>query len=272
MSERACIRGCVQRGVHYATCGDYGREDEATCSGCAPRECRDGSLICDRCFGRMRALLQDGPDLIGRLRSLADPMKATPTDQVRVASSSMEPPAPVSVDVLDALTDLDALDPWWHADLASYTNDLEVAAWLIEVVLVRHPEADGARALWSVQDAVDKWGVERRTDTFVYPADDVEEVELGPVREWYDPLLTLAQAATRAKVTQRQVRRWVEKEVLVVVAKHRGPRGSVLKYVHASAVDAVASTMREKQAATRFAVVEERGDTMSMDRPMGSQR
>lgn len=257
MTDRYCIRGCVRRGEHYAACQFSGPDYEGSfpCDGCAPRECRDGSLICDRCFGRMRALLADGPDLIGRVRSLADPMKATPTDKAPGGrSSAIEPPAPVDADLIDALIVLEKLEPWWHVALSDYSNDRDVITWLGEIVLDRHPEVKGERDAWSVADAMDKWGVERRTDAFVYPdAEDDVESEGAPVREWYDPLLTLEQAARRAKVSQRQARRWVDKDDLAVVAQHRGPRGTVMKYVYASAVDEVAKRMRERQQSSRFA-------------------
>lgn len=257
MSDRYCIRGCVRRGEHYAACQFSGPDYEGPfpCDGCAPRECRDGSLICDRCFGRMRALLADGPDLIGRVRSLADPMKATPTDRAPGGRSlASEPPAPIDADLVDALAVLNGLEPWWHVTLSDYSNDRDVMTWLGEVVLDRHPEVEGLRDGWSVADAMAKWGTERRTDVFVYPDDEGDnEPEAAPVREWYDPLLTLQQAAKRAKVSQRQVQRWVRKEVVTVVAQHRGPRGSVMKYVHASAVDAAAEVMRANQQRTQFA-------------------
>lgn len=274
MSDRVCIRGCVQRGVHYATCAWYGIDENVApavaalptpkrCTGCAPRECRDGSLICDRCFGRLRALVRDADDLMGRLQSLADPLKATPTDKTPGGrAAAVEPPAPVDADLLDALNDVyHTLHDWerfavptLEAVLPDLVNDAEHVRVLGIGFMDRNPLVDGIRDFWSVQDAVDKWGVERRTDTFVYPDDDdTEEVELQPVREWYDRLLTIQDAAKRAKVSQRQVQRWVEKEILPIAARHRGPRGSVLKYVYASAVDAAAETMRANQQASQFA-------------------
>lgn len=261
MSDRHCIRGCVRRGEHYAACRFSGPDyvGPFPCDGCAPRECRDGSLICDRCFGRMRALLADGPDLIGRVRSLADPMKATPTDKAPGGrSSAIEPPAPIDADLVDALIVLEKLEPWWHVTLSDYSNDLDVITWLGEVVLDRHPEVAGERDGWSVADAMAKWGVERRVDVHVFPDDEDpdDEPESAPVCEWYDPLLTLEQAAKRANVSQRQARRWVEKDELTVVAQHRGPRGTVMKYVYASAVDAVVERMRERQESSRFVAVE----------------
>ena len=248
-SDRVCIRGCTEKGPtgHYADCEDFGKPvEEAECRGCAPRECRDGSLICDRCFGRMRGLLDEAPDLLGRLWSLADPMKAQVLNPVRVSSSSTEPPAPVGADLLDAITVVsEVVEAWmsWRQDLAGISNDLVAVEWFGPRVLDRHPEEDGIRAAWSVQDAKSKWGIERRDrDSFVYPTDEDEEEESAPVREWYDPLLTVAQAAERHKLTQRAVQKWVTKGLIEPVARSRGPRGSVLTYFYASAVDAAAKT------------------------------
>ncbi|WP_417510600.1 hypothetical protein [Microbacterium sp.] len=203
---------------------------------------------------------------MGRLRSLADPMKATPTDKAPGGrSASVEPPAPVDADLADAMNDIGHTLRDWdrHTDyqleksLPDLVNNAEHVRVLAIGFLDRHPLIDGIREFWSVQDAVDKWGVERRTDAFVYPDDDTEEVELQPVREWFDRLLTIQQAAHRAKVSQRQVQRWVEREILPIAAKHRGPRGSVLKYVYSSAVDTAAKEMQRNQQNSRFGTAAE---------------
>lgn len=223
MADRVCIRGCTQRGVHYASCAWNGIEDGVApsvaslpnvpprCWGCAPRECRDGSLICGRCFGRMRALLADGPDLLGRVRSLADPMKATPTDKAPGGrSSTVEAPAPVDADLLDAITALEQLDGWWHVTLSDYSNDLAVITWLGEVVLDVHPELAGERSAWSVADAMAKWGVERRTkgEPAWTDAEDSEKV-LGGIPEWGDQLLNRAESEKVAG-TPRTLQRWLK--------------------------------------------------------------
>lgn len=218
MSDRICIRGCTQRGVHYASCD--GDSEGGSCWGCAPRECRDGSLICDRCFGRMRALLADGPDLLGRVRSLADPMKATPTDKAPGGrSSTVEAPAPVDADLLDAIAALEQLEPWWHVTLSDYSNDLAVITWLSEVVLDVHPEVEGERSAWSVADVMAKWGVERRTKG--EPAWSPDE-ELDPVRdrgvpipEWGDPIVGWVDAV-RIAGSDSTLRRWIKRDEVAV--------------------------------------------------------
>ncbi|GAT73574.1 hypothetical protein MHM582_2068 [Microbacterium sp. HM58-2] len=231
MSERFCIRGCTHRDRHMAACPEYGLREAyeravaagvpnvsyvPRCWGCAPRECRDGSLICDRCFGRMRALLADGPDLLGRVRSLADPGKATPTDKEPGGVRSSEPPAPVSADYLDALVVLEQLTPWWHVTLSDYSNDLDVITWLGAVVLDEHPEVEGIREAWSVADVAKKWGPERRTKG--EPAWSEPEESTGeavPIPEWGDPIVGWPEAA-RIAGSDSTLRRWVKREEVAV--------------------------------------------------------
>lgn len=237
--DRTCIRGCVQKDVHYATCthSGPGYEGEFPCRGCAPKPCRDESLICDTCFGRMRGLLGDVRDLVGRLTAIADPLKATALDQVRVRASTTEPPAAVGSDILDALNALNAVYDWAFADLAQHTNDRDTIEWLCEHVLDRHKPVDGIRDAWSVQDVKDQWGVERQTDPTVYVFPDEDEDEDGtPIHEWFDPLLTLRQAAERVKLTQRAVQKWVEKGALTATAKLR-ENGQTVSYFRASHID-----------------------------------
>lgn len=229
MSERACIRGCARRGVHYATCTHHGAEYEGAypCTGCAPRECRDGSLICDRCFGRLRALVRDADDLMGRLRSLADPMKATPTDKAPGGrSASVEPPAPVDADLADAMNDIShTLHDWdrhtgyqLEKALPDLVNDAENVRVLSIGFLDRNMAVEGIRSFWSVQDAMDKWGVERRTrdeenwfdpDGLLDPVSD----RPVPIAEWGNGFLTKLQAE-QAAGSARTLRRWKEKGLI----------------------------------------------------------
>lgn len=115
MSDRVCLRGCTQEGVHYATCAWFGIDDPSTllvscpwpaCSGCAPVEARDKAMICDRCYKRMRRHLDNAPDLIGRLRSLSDPTSAKVYDNPRFGGVAIEAPAPVAADLIDAAEDV----------------------------------------------------------------------------------------------------------------------------------------------------------------------
>lgn len=249
MSDRVCVRGCVQRDVHYATC------DQDGCKGCAPRECRDGSLICDRCFGRARALLSDASDLLARLRSIGDPSKATPTDQVRVRGGSTELPAPIGADLLDAIRTVEAAaHAWryWLADLAAASNDLESVQWLSDYVLDRHHDVDGIRLGWSVQDAVDRWGVERRDKNPLTVEDELErDVVVTPVPEWPRPLMTRDEAVDFAG-SVRTLQRWVKDGTVTPVRPEVA--GVALVFYRPAELDAARDAARASQGgSTKFA-------------------
>lgn len=272
MSDRFCIRGCTRQ--HWATCENTmpaelavkaaadaaGEKYRAPCRGCAPSVCREGSLICDACFGRARHLLDDAFDVLAQIRSQGDPLKSGWNwDRVVIAGSSPEPPAPIGEDVIDATVAVRAAIAYFDAGLSALSNDLVAMEWLGPLVLDRHPaDEEGVRERWSIQDAADRWGVERG-DVHRFPAGvrpnapagsfaraDDEEAH-APVREWYDPLLTVKQAAKRVGVTEQAVRLWVSKGLLVPATKARGPRGSVLSYFYASKVDAVDTSLEEKR-------------------------
>lgn len=224
MSERICLRGCTQRGVHWANCPAYGLPEDAerTCNGCVPKECRDGSLICSSCFGYISRLLGEVPDLLGRLRSLADPLKATPTDNLRTGSRgnpAAQPPVPVDLlDAIESITTVYGFYTSWGSDLGKHANDVEEITYLLEMVITRHLPEDGVRLVWSVQDAVDQWGVERRTTTepWTEPVDDTEEV-VGHFHEWNgrDQLVSRIDAAKAVDVSESTMRR-MERAGLIV--------------------------------------------------------
>jgi len=167
----------------------------------------------------MRGLLSDARDLLGRLRAIADPSKATPLDQVRVASSSVEPAAPVSADLLDAIGAVEQAVDWAYVDLAAHTNDLDTVTYLSALILNRHPEVDGLRHAWSVQDAVDRWGVERRDPGAQPWEDDDERLEIiEPVSEWLNPILGREDAEALAG-SARTLRRWIKAGTVTVVGE-----------------------------------------------------
>lgn len=264
MSDRYCIRGCTRQ--HWATCENLtaaelawkaeavaaGEKYRGPCAGCAPSVCQDGSLICSHCFGRARHLLGEVGDILARIRSEGDPLKSGWNwDRVVIAGSSSEAQGPIGEDVVDATNAVLGACRYYAAGLAELSNDLEAMEWLGPLVLDRHkPDEHGVRERWSIQDAKDRWGVERRDPhAFVYPEDEEPEAapESTPVREWNDPLLTIKQAAARREVSQRTVQRWVAKELLVPVAKHRDARGAVVLYFPASKIDAVDASLEEKR-------------------------
>ncbi|MFD6699707.1 MULTISPECIES: hypothetical protein [unclassified Microbacterium] len=237
MSERFCIRGCKQRGVHYASCPDYGLADaydrmleagvkvlvyRPECPGCAESPARDHALICDRCYGRLRGLIGDLPDLIGRLRSLADPTKATPTDKTPGGGSSSEPIAPVDAELLDALNDIVTTRGAWAAfcfpnTLEQSLDDLVNHHQHVEDLGIgfmdRTELVDGIRAFWSVADARAKWGAERRTKTVPWVDDDDAEVVLGTVPEQGDAMYTRQQAEDFVG-SARTLQRWRQLDLI----------------------------------------------------------
>ncbi|MEJ1087041.1 helix-turn-helix domain-containing protein [Microbacterium sp. Mu-80] len=299
--DGVCVLGCTLRGVHFATCAWYGVDDNvapavaalpnapARCRGCAPSPAHTGSVICSRCFGRMRGMLRDAPDMVGRLRSLSDPTKAMQVAPVKVSSRPVEAVAPVGPDLLDAADAILANlrdwahavpSPWplpWHArfsgmsavsayllakeyagaiidQLEQLTADPARVVDLAEAVIVVHPEDGGERPAWSIADAAYRWGVERR-DRHVHPDVDAEpdrEISAQPVREWYDPTLSVKDAAARVGVKPVTVRKWVASGDLPVAMRARGPRGSVMLMLYASQVDRVARDMAARGEATRF--------------------
>lgn len=252
MSDRTCLLGCTKPGVHYATC-----PNPEECWGCAEQDAHDGSLVCGRCFARTRRLLDDLPDLMGRLDGLADPLSASVLDQVRVRAS-VEPPAPVGADLIDARTLLRYV-AWmvaeWGHDVAGMTNDTGMVLWVGEHVLTRHKPVDGLMPAWSVQDVMDRWGVERRSrDTYVFPDEDTEEAR--PVTEWSDPFLLEPDAIMRAGVDARTFRRWVTSKLIEPVARVKFGKGWVRAF-RASAVDAAKGRAEAAVRATQYRAKEE---------------
>lgn len=214
MSEPGCIRGCTLRdGRHLAACADYGRaeaheqaaaylpaKDRAeyvpTCAGCVPVGSRDGAMICDRCYRAAERVIEDLPDLIAHLRSIADPTKAVVYDRIMVSSSRPDIPAPVAADLLDSSNDLmRTLREWalfvqfpgqgWHAAgleagidaadafddangcarvvlgaLPAIANSTEVRA-LCEALLTRHNLKQPV-PWWSAVDALTRWPLDDR--------------------------------------------------------------------------------------------------------------
>ncbi len=104
LSGVPCARGCKRRGEHFAACESYGATG-GTCRGCVPRDAAADSLVCGRCFHRTRSLLQSAPDMLGHLRALTNPMKATDYAAKATATGGgprLHAPPPVAVELLDA--------------------------------------------------------------------------------------------------------------------------------------------------------------------------
>lgn len=297
--EGACVLGCR---VHYAACGDYGKpRREAVCTGCAPAPAHPGSVICTRCFGRMRHLLREAPDLVARIRSLSDPTKAMQIAAVKVSSRPVEAVAPVGPDLLDAADAiLCNLRDWAHhvrtgalpfhsrragmdavtayrlaveysnllvKHLEQLTSNPATVHDLAEAIMVVHEEDEGERNAWSIADALNRWGAERR-DRHVHPDVDTEpdrEESARPVREWYDPTLSVKDAAKRAGVDESSIRRWVASGDLPVAMRARGPRGSIMLVLYASQVDRVAAEMKDRRNVGRAGVKDTPGKTSMVE-------
>lgn len=196
LDARFCVRGCTVRDVHFSTCPSFGDAEGGTCRGCAPRAAADGMLICQSCYRSMRRLIDDAPDLLAHLRSIADPTKARAYDAVSVSSSRPELPAPVAADLLDASNDVAVTLRMWedrilHPDVddrryhlaAGIQGDVaaDQARWCADVMLAgldaiandkRQAIALGRAVLersmtsspdfWTIADVAAKWSLEDR--------------------------------------------------------------------------------------------------------------
>lgn len=91
----------MRRGEHYAACPSaFGGDGQ--CRGCVPREAVGSSLICGRCFHRVRGLIEATPDMLTHLRSMIDPLKGTDYSREQGGGARTHAPAPVPVELLDA--------------------------------------------------------------------------------------------------------------------------------------------------------------------------
>ncbi|CAN7240776.1 hypothetical protein LJR045_000969 [Microbacterium sp. LjRoot45] len=261
-SERPCIRGCLAEGKHYAECPSYGTEN-GDCTGCAPAKTHNDTLVCETCYRRVRGILRNAPDLLGRLRSLTRQGKAVAYSPTKVPGHAAIAPEQIDAELLDALTEIEAnLAEWYRfidpRTLAGIDDVLSVPEWidsLWEATLDMHlVDAHGDRHAWSLADAAARWGIERR-DRHVYSvAASAEGTVVGriPIPEpWFDPLIPARDAAKRAEISDRQLRTWVKSDVLVPRAKLREPDGSVVSYFYASQVDAAAELMRSRRSVGR---------------------
>lgn len=271
MNERPCIRGCVLRGEHFAACPDFGLAESAEqaraagvagvprCRGCVPRPARRGALICNGCYGRLRRMLDEAPDVVGRIRSHADPMKATAYDRARSGGTSIEAPAPVAADLIDAADavmatlqawsryldegvwsprplrpGVDAVDAYQFAylhavavldGLDDLVNDLELITALCDQVFTRHdPDEHGEREAWSIADVLARYPAERREAGRGYEDEEPADVAVHAVPEWDDKLIPRAEAASLVGRDEKTLRRWVKQDRLHVAATTWMPR------------------------------------------------
>ncbi|MDJ1113221.1 hypothetical protein [Microbacterium dauci] len=91
----------------------------------------------------MRRLIDDAPDLIAHLRSVADPTKARVYDRVLVQSSQPELPAPVDASILDASNDIAVTLRIWEARVLH--PEAETRAYHLRAGIEGDVAADSAR-------------------------------------------------------------------------------------------------------------------------------
>lgn len=227
LSELYCIRGCTSE-LHFAACPDQG--EGGGCAGCAPALVVKDLVVCDDCRRRIRGLLRQTPDLLGRMRSLAAHGKAVVYAPVKVFSAAgpASAPEPVDADLVDAMLEISTNLRAWsrYVDMVKLDGldrvlgDVGQTRRLAAAVIDTHDtDEDGGRH-WSVADAMGKWGPERRdTGRHVFPglmADEDAELVATPIPESsFDPLLVSKEAAAHAKVTENRLRKWVAAGELV---------------------------------------------------------
>ncbi|MER3389967.1 MAG: hypothetical protein RJQ01_08020 [Microcella sp.] len=140
-------------------------------------------LICDRCYNRLRRRIEAAPELVGLLRSIADPLKATAYDRTTVSGSTPEgTPAPVAADLLDASADImhviggGKLEPGAASDTA-YSQALEAVQFVLSTFdalandadavlewwrLVMSHELEDHPEFWTITRALARWPLEDR--------------------------------------------------------------------------------------------------------------
>lgn len=205
-----CVRGCVIRGVHFAECEDYGREDGA-CQGCAPRSALDGAVVCASCHGRLQRAFEAAPELLEHLRERSQNVSAYRLSFTRSAGTPAEK-APTDPDLLDALRDLGVVlrgEGFSAADSPEQTR--EAAAASVSQVLARFDDLasdaqsvsewwplmvghslDNAPAFWTFGRAGARWPIRdrRRWAAAACPDCDLMTVTVCPPardsgRTWY---------------------------------------------------------------------------------------
>lgn len=241
-----CLLGCAQAGRHFADCSIY-ELSSYPCTGCVGEPTVGGTLVCAKCRGRFRWALREVPDLVGRMRSKIDPTSAIVYEDRarRSGSAPVEAAAPVSADLLDAsravqigLWRWSPGGGWPRSDAAEAFDDAEAAAagilahldeWLADeddvmslyalLLEVHEPNEEGVRSDWSVVDALNVWGAERRerpAEEAVSPSRALrpervfDESTATPIAEQGDPLLGGQQAAAVAG-SLRTLQRWAQK-------------------------------------------------------------
>lgn len=171
-------------------------------------------LLCDRCYGRLRRRLEQAPDVVAHLRSIADPLKAAVYDRVIVQGSAPAgSPAPVASDVLDAVADImhtihaDDLTAGTASD-AAYVRALGAVGYLLDNYdelannaegvlewwrLVMSMELPERPEFWTITRALARWPLEERRRWAQQPCPEcgLRSVKITPprhkhARTWFE--------------------------------------------------------------------------------------
>lgn len=277
--QDGCAFGCTIAGKHFAACPSFGAEGETDCPGCHPYPVHPDVadvLVCEWCYRSARGVVQNAPDLLGRMVTMTEQGKAVVYSPVKRSSSGgMVRDVGGDGDLIDAIAAVRLHLRWWDRRVNLRTMngfdkvlaDRDLLGDVRRTVLDHHEEDQDGAQVWSIADAAARWGVERR-DRFVYPdagpsladrtlsrfADRESTPVLAswPVREWsghgassvaFDPLLSTRDAAEAAEVSESQLRKWVAAGKLTHDTTMRDARGVEQKWFYESKVLAVAKEM-----------------------------
>jgi hypothetical protein len=110
----ACLRGCSIARRHLTDCE---HTDDGACRGCLPRQADFGAL-CMPCHYRLVRTLHDIPHARVLLAGHLQPGQAARSSDV-IRRTKGDPPAPLNLDVLDVIADIDHHPLGWariHAE------------------------------------------------------------------------------------------------------------------------------------------------------------
>lgn len=152
----------------------------------------------------------------------------------------------MGADLLDAIHAVEVAETWAYVDLATVSNDLRTMTYLGEILLDRHKPVDGVREAWSVQDAVDRWGVERVDRGPVWEDDESLEEDAAPVAEWGNPIVggDDAEAIAGSAAT---LRRWVRQGLVAPLPGEISIAGRVTRLYRRAELIETRDRLRVKQ-------------------------
>ncbi|MGX9348138.1 hypothetical protein [Microbacterium sp. KNMS] len=206
-SDRYCVRGCVVRDEHRDECSTAAAE-RFPCRGCVPIVARAGAMVCERCYRTLRGYLEDAADMVGLLRSIADPSKSSWNFDRIVTAGRVDLPAPVQSEIIDASNDITVTLRAWAYDLLGVERDgdprgleagadaaaaFEAVVACADIVLAEldaiandavavlklwadvAQRSEGEPSRWTVADAVARWPLNDRPRTAEQPCPECEQ-------------------------------------------------------------------------------------------------